>query len=146
MQEKALKSIILTMTDIRKFLTDAERLKKHERQNNSGKCDYNKIQADLCKLFGRAASCTESLTDSIFSYWENEYIFNSQNFEEEPTAENLGKLGAILAFLGNSDEDEDLLNEKDWQELGELVNYEADDLPVDLLQDLMRILVSKGAY
>lgn len=134
------------MTDIRKFLTDAERLKKHERQNNSGKCDYNKIQADLCKLFGRTASCTESLTDSIFSYWENEYIFKSENFAEEPTAEHLDKLAAILAFLGNSDEMEEVLTDADWQELSELVGYEAEDLPEGLLQDLMMILVSKGAY
>ena len=28
----------------------------------------------------------------------------------------------------------------------ELVNYEAEDLPLDVLQDLMGILVSKGAY
>lgn len=134
------------MTDVRKFLTDADRIKKHDRQNNSGNCDYNRIQRDLCKLFERNSSCPNSLTDSIFSYWENEYIFRSENFAEEPTAEHLEKLGAVLAFLDNSDEYEDLLSEQDWQELGELVNFEADDLPVDILQDLMKILVSKGAY
>ena len=35
---------------------------------------------------------------------------------------------------------------KDFQELSELVNYEAEDLPVEVLQSLMRILVDKGAY
>ena len=39
-----------------------------------------------------------------------------------------------------------LLIQKDWQELGDLVNYEAEDLPVDVLQSLMRVLVEKGAY
>lgn len=134
------------MTDIRKFLSDAERLKKHERQNNAGSCNYNNIQNDLCKIFGRASAATNSLNDSIFSYWENEYVFSSENFTEEPSAEHLEILAAYLAFLDNSDEGQELISQKDWQELGDLVNYEAEDLPVDLLQDLMKILVSKGAY
>lgn len=136
----------LIMTDIRKFFADIERIKKHVRQNNSGNCDYNLIQNELRNLFARTANCSNSLTDSIFSYWENEYIFKSENFSEEPSSFSLGKLGAILAFLDNSDEDEDLLSQDDWNELAELVNYEAEDLPVEMLQDLMKILVSHNAY
>ena len=52
----------------------------------------------------------------------------------------------MLSFLENSEEDYELLTEQDWQELGDLVNYEADDLPIDTLQGLMSTLVSKGAY
>ena len=52
----------------------------------------------------------------------------------------------MLAFLEDSDEFQNLLTQKDWQELGDLVNYEAEDLPVDILQSLMRVLVEKGAY
>lgn len=136
----------LIMTDIRKFFADIERIKKHARQNNSGNCDYNLIQNELRNLFARTANCSNSLTDSIFSYWENEYIFKSENFSEEPSSFSLGKLGAILAFLDNSNEDEDLLSQDDWNELAELVNYEAEDLPVEMLQDLMKILVSHNAY
>lgn len=136
----------LIMTDIRKFFADIERIKKHARQNNSGICDYNLIQNELRNLFARTANCSNSLTDSIFSYWENEYIFKSENFAEEPSPFSLGKLGAILAFLDNSDEDEDLLSQDDWNELAELVNYEAEDLPVEMLQDLMKILVSHNTY
>lgn len=136
----------LIMTDIRKFFADIERIKKHARQNNSGNCDYNLIQNELRNLFARTANCSNSLTDSIFSYWENEYIFKSENFSEEPSSFSLGKLGAILAFLDNRDEDEDLLSQDDWNELAELVNYEAEDLPVEMLQDLMKILVSHNAY
>ena len=52
----------------------------------------------------------------------------------------------MLAFLEDSDEFQNLLTQNDWQELGDLVNYEAEDLPVDVLQSLMRVLVEKGAY
>lgn len=134
------------MTDIGKFLSDVEKLKKHTRQNNSGNCDYNKIQDDLRNLFTRATSCPTDLPGSIFEYWEDEYIFKSENLAEEPTTDNINKLGAFLGFLDNSDEDQDLISDSDWQEIGQLVNYEAEDLPVDILQDLMMVLVNHGAY
>lgn len=134
------------MTDIGKFLSDVEKLKKHARQNNSGNFSYNTIQNDLRNLFERATSCPTDLPGSVFEYWENKYIFSGADLAEEPVADNINKLGAFLGFLDNSDEDQDLISNDDWQELGQLVNYEAEDLPVDILQDLMMILVSHNAY
>ena len=134
------------MTDIGKFLSDIQRIKKHDRQNHSGNPDYNRIFRDLNSLFLRSTSCPADLARSVFEYWENEYIFNSKNQKEEPSEENSQKLTAMLAFLEDSDEFQSVLTQKDWQELRDLVNYEAEDLPVDVLQSLMRVLVEKGAY
>ena len=134
------------MTDIGKFLSNIQRIKKHDRQNNGGNPDYNRIFRDLNSLFLRSTSCPADLARSVFEYWENEYIFNSQNQKEEPSEENSQKLAAMLAFLEDSDEFQSVLTQKDWQELRDLVNYEAEDLPVDILQSLMRVLVEKGAY
>ena len=134
------------MTDIGKFLSDIQRIKKHDRQNNGGNPDYNRIFRDLNSLFLRSTSCPADLARSVFEYWENEYIFNSQNQKEEPSEENSQKLAAMLAFLEDSDEFQSVLTQKDWQELRDLVNYEVEDLPVDVLQSLMRVLVEKGAY
>ena len=134
------------MTDIGKFLSDIQRIKKHDRQNNGGNPDYNRIFRDLNSLFLRSTSCPADLARSVFEYWENEYIFNSKNQKEEPSEENSQKLAAMLAFLEDSDEFQSVLTQKDWQELRDLVNYEAEDLPVDVLQSLMRVLVEKGAY
>lgn len=134
------------MTDIGKFLSDIQRIKKHDRQNHSGNPDYNRIFRDLNSLFLRSTSCPADLARSVFEYWENEYIFSSQNQKEEPSEENSQKLAAMLAFLEDSDEFQNVLTQKDWQELRDLVNYEAEDLPVDVLQSLMRVLVEKGAY
>ena len=134
------------MTDIGKFLSNIQRIKKNDRQNNSGNPDYNRIFIELNSLFLRSTSCPADLARSVFEYWENEYIFNSQNQKEEPSEENSQKLAAMLAFLEDSDEFQSVLTQKDWQELRDLVNYEAEDLPVDILQSLMRVLVEKGAY
>ncbi len=139
-------SIIILMTDIGKFLSDVDKIKKHDRQNNSGKPDYNRIANELRNLFERASTCPGELPGSLYEYWEKEYVLNSADIAEEPTAENLGKLGAMLAYLNNSNEDQELLSAEDWKEIGVLVGYEAEDLPVDILRDLMSILVSKNAY
>ena len=134
------------MTDIGKFLSDIHRIKIHDRQNHSGNPDYNRIFRDLNSLFLRSTSCPADLARSVFEYWENEYIFNSQNQKEEPSEENSQKLAAMLAFLEDSDEFQSVLTQKDWQELGDLVNYEAGELPVDILRRLLRVFVEKGAY
>ena len=142
----AFQNYIYDMTDIRKFVTDLEKIKKIFRQNNSGQRDYNKLQKDTRNPFERSTSCHTGLPASIFEYWENQYIYKSADLGEEPTADNINKLAAFLAFLENTDEYQELITDEDWEEIGPLVNYEAEDLPVDILQNLMMILVSHGVY
>ncbi|MCQ2576736.1 MAG: hypothetical protein MJ162_08315 [Treponema sp.] len=134
------------MTDIRKFLADVEKSKKMCRQNNGGAYDYHKLADNLQRLFNRASGCPTELPDTIFNYWENAYVLNSPDLQNEPSSDHLEKLAAMLAFLNNSDEMSELLTDEDWQEIGSLVGYEADDLPIDILQDLMKILVEHNAY
>ena len=119
---------------------------KFDRQNNGGKSDYNRVKNDLRRLFERNAAMVGELADSVFEYWENEYIYRAADVKAEPSEENQNRLAAYLAFLENSDEFQDLISDDDWNEFGRLVNFEAEDLDVDVLQDLMKILVSKGAY
>ena len=119
---------------------------KFDRQNNGGKSDYNHVKNDLRRLFERNAAAVGELADSVFEYWENEYIYRAADVKAEPSEENQNRLAAYLAFLENSDEFQDLISDDDWNEFGRLVNFEAEDLDVDILQDLMKILVSKGAY
>ena len=134
------------MTDINKFLSDIQKTLKHDRQNNGGKSSYDRVKNDLRRLFERNAAAVGELADSVFEYWENEYIYHSTDLDWEPKEENQNRLAAYLAFLENSDEFQNLISDEDWQEFGRLVNFEAEDLDVGVLQDLMKILVSKGAY
>lgn len=134
------------MTNIEKFHTDLQKIVKHDRQNNSGKSDYDRFYNDIRNLFIRSTSCPTDLPGALFEYWENEYIFTSDDKKSEPTEENAERLTAMLALLEDSDEFISVLSEKDFQEIGDLVNYEAEDLPIDILQSLMKVLVTKGAY
>ena len=134
------------MTDINKFLSDVQKTLKYDRQNNGGKSDYNRVKNDIRRLFERNAADVGELADSVFEHWENEYIYRSADLIWEPSEENQNRLAAYLAFLENSDELQDLISDDDWNAFGRLVNFEAEELDVDVLQDLMKILVSKGAY
>lgn len=134
------------MTDIAKFTSDVQRLIKHDRQENSGSFDFMRVAPDMQKLFARSTSAPDTLANSIFEYWENEYIHGSTQIQNEPTADHIEKLSAMLSFLEDSNEGYDALSKGDWQELADLVKYEADDMPMDILQSLMSTLVSKGAY
>ena len=134
------------MTDINKFISDMQKTLKHDRQNNGGKSSYDRVKIDLRRLFERNAAAVGELADSVFEYWENEYIYSSSDLTWEPSEENQNRLAAYLAFLENSDEFQELVSDADWEEFGRLVNFEAEDLDVGVLQDLMKILVSKGAY
>lgn len=142
----AVNCYIKTMTDIAKFNADVQRIMKHDRQDHNGKSDWMRVAPQLQNLFNRSTSCPTTLSTSVFEYWENQYIHDSAEMENEPTEAHMGKLRAMLSFLENTDEEYELLDDNDWQELGDLVNYEADDLPIDILQNLMSVLVSKSAY
>lgn len=133
------------MTDIAKFLSDVEKIKKHDRHEHNNQNDYNRLSDQIARVFEKSSTCPATLSNAIFDYWEKEYIWNSADLSEEPTAEHLGKLGAFLSFLDNSDEDAELISDDDWKNIAELVNFEAEDLPIDVLTDLMKVLVDKGA-
>lgn len=137
--------IIFSMTDIQKFRADVQRLVKHSRADNNGRYNAEKTCNDIIELFLRETTVPGALPQSCAEYWKRTYIDESASPENEPTAENVDRLGAILSFLENSGEDEELLTDDDWRMLGELVNYEAEDLPLDILQSLMGVIVQKGA-
>ena len=96
--------------------------------------------------FERASSVPTSLSGSVASYWKTTYIDTSNEQENEPTQEHLDVLCGFLSFLENSDENFDLISNSDWKELSELVNCEAETLPIEILQQLMSILVEKGVF
>ena len=134
------------MTNIEKFVSDIEKAKKVARQKGVSGSGYNNVREEICRLFENATSCPTDLPHSLFEYWENTYIYTASDLTWEPEQGNCERLAAMLAFMENSDEYTDTLTDSDWQEIGRLVNFEAEDLPVNILQDLMMVLVSKGAY
>lgn len=134
------------MTETEKLITDLKKAVKFARSSD-GSLDYYKVNDDLASLFERASDSSKSLANAIFDYWEKEHVTSSEAFVQgnEPTEDNLRLLGAFNAFLNKSDELEELVSKDDWREIGVLVNYEAEDMDIGELTELMSVLVDHGA-
>ena len=130
------------MTKVEKFSADIQRIVKRERAEGAS---IEKICETLTSLFICNAAIPGTLSESCAEYWKRTYIDTAKNPENEPSEKNLTRLCAILGFLRGTDEAEDILTGDDWRMLGELVNYEAAELPIETLQNLMGAIVSKGA-
>ena len=133
------------MTDVEKFTSDVAKLKKMDRHNHNNENDYNRLSTPLADLFAKSAETDKSLSGTIFDYWEKTYIWTQTDLSEAPNEDTTAKLAAFLAFLNNSDENSELVTAEDWKNLAELVNYEAEDMDIEKLTELMSILVDHKA-
>ena len=133
------------MTDIQKFSSDVKKIIKMNRFQD-GSLNLKDTCEKIIQQFERASSVPASLSGSVASYWKTTYIDTSNEQENEPTQEHLDVLCGFLSFLENSDENFNLISNSDWKELSELVNCEAETLPIEILQQLMSILVEKGVF
>ena len=133
------------MTNIEQFLSDAKKIIKHERADNGGRYDGRRACQKIGELFERTNRTLGDLPHSITDYWQNTYIAPSADAVNEPTEANLNKLVAFYAFLMGEQTQTDALTHDDWKNLQELVNYEADDLPLDALEAMMGAILEQGA-
>lgn len=133
------------MDDIQKFYSDIEKIKKHERADNGGNYDGLRVCNTICDFFEKNNSSLAGLGTSFAGYWMDTYINSSEKMEEEPTAEHIDKLAAMQSLLEGSTDYTECLTQDDWKELCSLTNYEAEDLPIEILNDLMIIFVDKKA-
>lgn len=133
------------MTDVEKFTSDVAKLKKMDRHEHNNVNDYTRLSNPLADLFAKSSQVEKSLAGTIFDYWEKNYIWNQTDLSEAPTDSDVAKLSAFLAFLNNSDENAELVTDDDWKNLAELVNYEAEDMDIEKLTELMSILVDHHA-
>ncbi len=136
------------MDSIQKLYADIARIKKHERAEKGDRYDAERVCLDVKNLFVRNNSNIRSLAESFTDYWMNEHIRTSTNFKEEPTEENIQKLLAMQSLLDGDEqslESNSSLTGKDYKELCELTGFEAEDLPLEMLNGLMGIFLDKGA-
>jgi len=132
------------MTDTQQFLSEAKKIIKHERADNGGRYNGRAVCDKLVRLLENRNSAMGDLPHSVGDFWLNTYILPSADAANEPSDVHLEKLSAFNAFLAGEDDENGSLTEDDWKNLQELVNYEAEDLPLDTLEKMMGIIVDKG--
>ncbi len=131
------------MTNTDKFLADVKRIVKRNRSENSS-YDGKNCSSQVGQLFCSYHKNWGNLPGSITDYWMNTYIFSSSQMEEEPTREHQDWLADVLEFLAGEEGDFKSLSHEDWVALRDLINYEAEDLPVEVLSSLMGVLLERG--
>lgn len=128
-----------------KFYSDIERIKKHNR-DSSGKLNKENVKNQIVALFENNNRGMCQLPQSLAEYWISEYV--NPEFDSgrtEISIATIDKIVAMYSFL-LGDDDTDCLTKKDWQKIGEAVKFEAEELPMEVLSALMKILVEKQAY
>lgn len=133
------------MDNIQKFLADVDKIKKHDRADNGGNYSGERVCKKVCDLFSANNRSLGELGASFADYWMQTYVLKSSDMTNEPSSENLDKLASFQSLLDGDEEGTKSLSDSDFKELCDLVNYEAEDLPIDVLNDLMTIFVDKRA-
>lgn len=134
------------MDNIQKLYSDIEKIKKHNR-NSSGTLDLNKVATQVSEMFQRNNRDFCDLPNSLAEYWVKTYVYPQIDLNANGLSqESVDKLCAMQAFLDNDIEDDtDCLTLDDWKQIAAFVNFEAEDMPIDLLSQMMSILVEKRA-
>lgn len=124
------------MTSSEKFSSDLKRIKKMNRSESG--FDMQGALKSMESLFVAQNSQWRGLALSLFSWWKEE---NARGPELEDAA--LEKLCAVQAFLSGEEAD-DSLDQNDWQRIREEVGYEAENIPLDALNEMMKTVVERG--
>ena len=133
------------MNSIEKFISDIEKIKKHDRANNGGHYDGRRAGEQIAKLFENNNRNAEGVARQISGYWLETYVMQSSDLQNEPSEQNIARIRAFQAFLDSDDtEDFSILTSDDWETLRDFVNFEADTLDLDSLQNMMSMILSHG--
>ncbi len=132
------------MNNTQKFLSDIQRIIKHERADNGGRYDGAKACQKISDTFALNNRDAGDLGRSIADYWLNTYVLASENLSEEPSQDNISRLSAFQCFLDGENEGMEILTDDDWETLRDFTNDEAETMDLDRLQNLMSIILENG--
>ena len=133
------------MDDIQKLYADFKRRVKHER-SSSAAYDGKRAAKSVADYFVSLYPDMSTLSAQIADYWLRTRIENSEHPESEPSEQHIAWLLTAAEILDGTYADNDdgaIFSERDWRELCDMVNYEAEELPMDRLSALMSIFVAK---
>ncbi|MBR1912514.1 MAG: hypothetical protein IJ828_09195 [Treponema sp.] len=134
------------MDSIQKLVSDIEKVKKHYRAEHNNNYDGEKVCEQIADLFARTNRNLSSLAQSFADYWLDTYVRASMNIQDEPSDDNINRIAAMQAILDGKTEYTDILTTDDWHSLCDAVNAEAEDIPIETLNDLMALFLDKKAF
>lgn len=134
------------MTTIEKFYSDIQKAIKFDRANNGGHYDGKRACASICRLFETYNRDVPEVARQISDYWLNTYVLPSADAANEPSEANVAKIRAFHSFMNNDISDSlDALSQDDWENLRDFVNDSAETIELDALQNMMSVILDRGA-
>jgi hypothetical protein len=132
------------MNSVQKFEADIRRALKHDRHASA---TYDGIHAcsRVAEVFGAAFPQTPGVAQEISAYWLKKYIEPAQKPADEPTQSHVDWLLDAYSFLEGSDDERSAIPLEDWKDIRDIISYEAGDMPVDILTQLMGRILDKKA-
>ena len=132
------------MNDIQKFQADIKRIIKHDRADNGGVYDGVRASKTIAELFVSSNKDCQGLAQSISEVWLSK-VTGAAAPAEEPSETNLSWLFDVQEFLDGTLSGDTVLTKADFSELRDLIDYEAEDLPVDMLTSMMNTIMDHDA-
>ncbi len=130
------------MIDLKRFYSETQRCLKHERSEQDV---YDGLAASraVASVFVSFNKGLGELPNALASYWMDTYIKSAEDLSKEPTQEHIDWLASILTLIEGEFENHQDFSQKDWEEIRSLADSEAEDLPIDVLQNIMTVLVER---
>jgi len=130
----------ITMKDIDKFFSDADRILA--RWRSEGSAQTTRLASMLSAHFRSWTRSTPELAEPLADYWERTYTASlADESGRKAAVEWLGSLHGLLT--GEFDESMDF-PAADWEEIRDTINAEALSMDMELLTQIMSIIVSRG--
>ena len=131
------------MNNTDKFLADVKRIVK---RNHSETTQYDGLECSrqVANLFCSYNKELGALPKSIAEYWLTTYVKKGSDLGQEPSSKSQDWLADVLEFLAGEESELKSITATDWVTLRDLINFEAEDLPMEVLSSLMGTLLERG--
>lgn len=130
----------IAMKDIDKFYSDADRLISRWRAEGTG--NTARLATSLLDHFAAYSRNAGEIASQLAAYWAQTYTHTLETEEGRKAAVNwLGSLNALLS--GEFDQNMGF-PARDWDEIRDTINAEAENMDMGLLSDIMMIIVDRG--
>ncbi len=128
------------MKEIDKFFSDGDKIIAKWRAEGTGKTA--RLASALSAHFRSWTRSVDEIAEPLVTYWETEYADTLGTEEGRKAAVDwLGALHALLTggFDGTMD-----FAARDWEEIRDTINAEAEAMDLDLLSEIMTVIVERG--
>ena len=133
------------MTDIQKFFSDVGKIIKHDRADNAGNYNAERASRAVADFFVSSNKGMAELPSSLAEYWLNNKVLPHLSEDPCPSADAIDWLGDAQELLDGTIGTDTHFSADDWAELRDMVNCEAEDLPIDALTSMMSVIMDHGA-